>query len=191
MPDLELPTHSIEGANQDVPTEAPNLLNSAGNSSCASTEILDEDQGTSSSVHIGDAGGTKDSVRSAPKEKQPQTPGPSGIPSGNKWAGRLRERKRYPCYTTNSSRNPPSKVGHLIIHQLGDGSTDSYNQRGGRPKTQCDKDLDSVPAQQSPQRKTDSDVGSGTYFPGEGQKIVAEDLQHKEVVGDLLQQGEM
>ena len=74
----------------------------------------------------------------------------------------------------------------MIIHQLGDGSTDSYNQRGGRPKTQCDKDLDSVPAQQSPQRKTDSDVGSGTYFPGEGQKIVAEDLQHKEVVGDLL-----
>ena len=131
MPDLELPTHSIEGANQDVPTEAPNLLNSAGNSSCASTEILDEDQGTSSSVHIGDAGGTKDSVRSAPKEKQP--PGPSGIPSGNKWAGRLRERKRYPCYTTNSSRNPPSKVGHLIIHQLGDGS-------GGKRQTEGQTD---------------------------------------------------
>ena len=57
------------------------------------------------------------------------------------------------------SRNPPSKVGHLIIHQLGDGSTDSYNQRSGYTKTQSDKDLDSVPAQQSSQRKTDSDAG--------------------------------
>ena len=50
MPDSELSTRSIEVANQDIPTEAPNLLNSAGNSSCASTEIRDEDEGTSSSV---------------------------------------------------------------------------------------------------------------------------------------------
>ena len=66
----------------------PGLL-TAGNCSCALTEIYDEDQGTSSSVHICDAGGTKDSVRSAPKEEYPPTPDPSGIPSRNKWAGRL------------------------------------------------------------------------------------------------------
>ena len=167
MPDSELPTRSMEGTNQDVPNGAPNLLNSAVNRSCASTEIYDEDQGTSS-VHIGDAGRTKDSVRSAPKEKQPPTPGPSGIPSRNKWAGRLRERKGYPYYTTNSSRNPPSKLGHLIIHQLGDGCADRYNQRSGYPKTQRDKDSDLVPPHQSSQRKTDGDAGSGTYSLREG-----------------------
>jgi hypothetical protein len=35
----------MEGTNQDVPNGAPNLLNSAVNRSCASTEIYDEDQG--------------------------------------------------------------------------------------------------------------------------------------------------